>query len=293
MSLFLKILAEMEEMMKTALLSGTLFRRTLRFRVLGTVVVTMTALLATIARAGAQTCANPFFPGPATAIDSSGCGLAGNGGAETNQNDAKNNFCPSTGTAAPQPMKIADLVALQKTVQKNKAIPFGNTTTHPLTAKAGPATNRAPLVALGEGKQIVLQGFVEDARQEGAESVNCSKQFPNPDNDQYHDVHIYLVAQPGQAECLSVVAEMIPRHRPEAWTAAQVQAVGTAKLPVRVTGQLMFDSSHTPCQGSTAVKDDPARASLWEIHPIYKFEVCTQGTCSSGTGWVPVETWKQ
>lgn len=278
--------------MKTALLSSALFRGAKRIKMIAAVVVTMTALPATVARADAQTCANPFFPGPTTAIDTSTCGLAGNGGAETNQNDAKNNFCPSTGTAAPQPMKISDLVALQKKVQQNKSIPFGNQDTHPLTANSGPATDRAPLVALGEGKRVVLQGFVKIARQESAESVNCSKEFPDPGNDLYHDIHISIVTKSTQAECSGIVAEMIPRHRPAAWNATQVEAVATAKLPVRVTGQLMFDSSHTPCQGSTAVKGDPARASLWEIHPIYKFEVCTQGTCSSGTGWVPVETWK-
>jgi hypothetical protein len=253
------------------------------------VMVTIAALPATVASAQAQTCANPFFPGPATAIDSSTCTLAGNDGAETNQNEAKNNFCPSTAAAAAKPIKISDMVALQKKVQKNKTIPFGNYTTHPLTTNPGPAINRAPLVALGEGKQVILQGFVEDARQEGAESVNCTTNVPN--TDLYHDIHIYLVAQPGQAECLSVVSEMIPRHRPAAWTATQVEAVATAKLPVRVTGQLMFDSSHTPCQGSSAVTGDPARASLWEIHPIYKFEVCPAGTCSAG-GWVAIEAWK-
>jgi hypothetical protein len=279
-------------MMKTALLSSLLFSRAIPLRVFVTAIVTMAVLTATVTRAEAQTCAKPFFPGPATVIDTSTCPLAGNGGTETNQNDAKNNFCPSTGTAAPQPMKIADLVTLQTKVQQNKSIPFGNEDIHPLTTKPGPATNRAPLVALGEGKQVVLQGFVRIARQEMAESVNCSKQFPDPDNDLYHDIHISIVAAAGAAECTGIVAEMIPRHRPAAWNATQMEAVATAKLPVRVTGQLMFDSSHTPCQGSTAVKNDPARASLWEIHPIYKFEVCTKGTCSSGAGWVPVETWK-
>ncbi len=291
MSLFLEILAQVEKMMKTALLSSALFSRTIPLRVFATVIVTMAVLTATAARVEAQSCAKPFFPGPATAIDTSSCTLAGNGGPETNQNDAKNNFCPSTGTAAPQPMKIADLVALQTKVQQNKSIPFGNEDTHPLTTKPGPATNRAPLAALGEGKQVVLQGFVKIARQEKAESVNCSKQFPDPDNDLYHDIHISMVATAGAAECTGIVAEMIPRHRPAAWNATQVEAVATAKLAVRVTGQLMFDSSHTPCQGSAAVKGDPARASLWEIHPIYKFEVCPSGTCSAG-GWVPVETWK-
>jgi hypothetical protein len=253
------------------------------------VIVTAVAFLAAVARADAQTCANPVFPGPATAIDSSTCTLAGNDGTETNQNEAKNNFCPSTATARAQPITIANMVALQKTVQQNKAIPFGNPDTHPLTTNVGPATNRAPLVALGEGKQVVLQGFVKIARQEGGESVNCSTNVPN--TDLYHDIHISIVAALSQAECSGVVAEMIPRHRPAAWTQMQVEAVSTAKLPVRVTGQLMFDSSHTPCQGSSAVKGDPARASLWEIHPIYKFEVCPKGTCAAG-GWVALEAWK-
>jgi len=236
--------------------------------------------------AGAQTCATPMFPGPATAIDSSTCTVIGNDSAETNQNTAKNNFCPAT---TPQPITIADMVALEGKVQQNTAIPFGNTTTHPITSKPGPAVNRAPLVALGEGNQVVLQGFVKISRQEGGESVNCEGKVPN--TDPYHDIHISIVATAGAAECTGIVAEMIPRHRPSAWTADLVNSVASKNLPVRVTGQLMFDSSHTPCQNGSAVSGDPARASLWEIHPIYEFDVCPTGTCSAG-GWVKIEAWQ-
>lgn len=234
----------------------------------------------------AQTCANPMFPAPATAIDTSTCTLDGNGGDEKNQNDAKNNFCPTTSAA--QTLKISDLVSLQKKVQKNKDIPFGSLS-HPLTAKGGPAIDRAPLQALGEGKEVMLLGFVKIARQEGKESVNCTTHVP--DDPAFHDIHVSIVSKVGQAECTGAVAEMIPRHRFAEWTIVKLTEIAAAGMPVRVTGQLMFDSSHTPCQGSAAIHGDPARASLWEVHPIYKFEVCTQGKCSSGTGWVPLETW--
>ncbi len=259
----------------------------LLLRAAGVFILTMAMVDSISTPAQAQTCANPLFPGLATAIDSSTCTVVGNDSKETNQNTAKNNFCPAAATAAtPKPITIAQMVALQTKVQQNKAIPFGNTTTHPITSKPGPATNRAPLVALGEGNQVVLEGFVNNSRQEGGESVNCENHVP--DTDAYHDIHITIVAAAGAAECTGIVAEMIPRHRPAAWTADLVNSVGN--LPVRVTGQLMFDSSHTPCQKGAAVPNDPARATLWEIHPIYKFEVCPTGTCSA-VGWVAIESW--
>ncbi len=263
-------------------------KMTLIFRNAAVSILTVALLAAVSAGARAQTCANPLFPGPDTAIDSSTCKVIGNDSKETNQNTAKNNFCPAASTvAAPKPITIAQMVALQTRVQQNKSIPFGNTMTHPITSKAGPATNRTPLVALGEGNPVVLEGFVKISRQEGGESVNCNGHVP--DTDAYHDIHITIVASAGAEECTGIVAEMIPRHRPAAWSADLVNSA--ANLPVRVTGQLMFDSSHTPCQNGAAVPNDPARASLWEVHPIYKFEVCPMGTCGAD-GWVAIEAWK-
>jgi len=242
-----------------------------------------------------QSCSAPSFPSPTPApIDLTTCGPDGKGGPETAQNQAKNNFC------APAPAKsitIPQMVSLQKQVQNNKGIPFGDTGKHPLTKKAGPATDRTPLVAMGEGNQVVLTGFVKVARPEGAENVNCGTGGDVPDKPEFHDIHIAIVSKVTDPECSGVVVEMIPHHRPSQWTAELVEEVAQAKLPVRVTGQLMFDSSHTPCVKGKPVSTggkahDPARVSLWEVHPIYQFEVCTNGDCSSG-GWVPLETWSK
>ena len=237
----------------------------------------------------AQTCAEPHFPiATPSPLDGTACGPAGNGAAETWQNEAKNNFC----AADPgNPITIQEMIDLQAKVQLDAEITFGNPRTHPLTSKPGPATDRAPLVTLGEGKQVILQGFVRIARQEGPESVNCGKDVPG--GAAFHDIHISIVQNSTQDECSGVVVEMIPHHRPDGWTAASVQSVANAQLPVRVTGQLMFDSSHSPCTDGNAIHGDPARASLWEIHPVYKFEVCPQGDCNSGTGWEPLEVWKK
>ncbi len=236
-----------------------------------------------------NSCTAPQFPSVTPTNIDGLCGVAGTpGSSEAGQNQVKNSFCAS-GPA--QPITVAGLVALQEKVQQNTSINFGNKSDHPLSSKPGPVKKRAPLTALGEGNEVVLQGYVLIARQEGAESVNCGKAVPKVPAS--YDIHISLVDSPaGQVECSGVVAEMIPHHRPAAWKEANVQAVATAHLPVRVTGQLFFDSSHTPCVSGVPVQGDPSRASDWEIHPIYKFEVCTEGTCDSGSGWVPLEQWK-
>jgi hypothetical protein len=221
-------------------------------------------------------------------MDKESCSVAGNGGAETWQNEAKNTFCPSGDPSNPTLTSIPELVALQTKAQQIPNINFGNPRSHPLTSKAGPVQDRAPLVSLGEGSPVQLLGYVKIARQEGAESVNCGSNVPN--SAAYHDIHISIVLSPADQECSGVVVEMTPHHRPEEWTAELLNQVASAGLLVRVTGQRMFDSSHTPCQNGSAIKGDPSRISLWEIHPIYRFEVCPQGNCTSG-GWVRLEDW--
>lgn len=234
-------------------------------------------------------CANPSYPTPAPAgslgIDAQ-CGLAGSGtGPEGQQNTAKDNFC-AKGT--PRTITIDNLTNLQAQVEKNSAINFGSENKG--TRKKGPTTNRAPLRKLGEGKLVTLNAFVLIARQEGAESVNCEKNVP--DEPLFHDIHISLVTSKDvDNECSGVVAEMSPHRRPDSWTQANVEKVSQAKLPVRVTGHLYFDSSHFPCaNGQGAGQGNPKRVSLWEIHPIYKFEVCT-ADCDGAGKWVPLDQW--
>jgi hypothetical protein len=235
----------------------------------------------------APVCTSPNYPVPtptaARDIDTQ-CGLSGSGGREAQQNSAKNNFCAS-GPA--EPVAIGGLQTLQAAVDADASIAFGDEATP--GRKAGPATNRAPLRKLGEGKQAVLTGFVLIARQEGKESVNCGKTVS--DEPAEHDIHISIVASATETnECTSVVAEMSPHHRPDSWTAANVNKLAAAKAMVRVTGQLFFDSSHLPCAGGARVRSNPARVALWEIHPIYSFDVCT-AKCETKPTWTPLYQW--
>jgi hypothetical protein len=257
----------------------------------GTGALTAPPAVETTEAGFAQVCTNPNFPVDTTSpIDETSCSVAGNGGAETWQNEAKNNFCAAgaSSPAVPALTNVAELVALQGKVQQIPGINFGNTRNHPLTTKAGPIQKRAPLVALGEGELVQLIGFVKVARQEGKESVNCGSNVP--DQNDYHDIHVSIVLHPVDPECSGVVVEMTPHHRPTAWSAQHVNEVAAAQLLVRVTGQRMFDSSHTPCINGSPISGDPARISLWEVHPIYTFEVCPRGNCTDG-GWVPLEAW--
>lgn len=235
------------------------------------------------------TCVSPSYPSPpptkSLGIDAQ-CGLTGAGsGPEGLQDSVKNNFC-AKGT--PQTITVDYLKGLQAKVENNPSINYGNENKG--TRKRGPTTNRAPLRRLGEGKLVTLKAFVLIARQEGAESVNCGKNVPN--EALFHDIHISLVESTDiDNECSGVVAEMSPHRRPDSWNHANVEKVAREKLPVRVTGQLYFDSSHFPCSnGQGAGEGNPKRISLWEIHPIYKFEVCT-ADCNGTGKWVSLDEW--
>lgn len=235
-------------------------------------------------------CTAPAYPSPPPAqepaIDAL-CGPAGGGGIEAAQNTVKNNFCA---TGVPQPITIPDLEKLQTAAASNPAIDFGDENSG--SRKKGPQVDRTPLQALGEGKMVVLTAYVLFARQEGAESVNCESNVPN--QAAYHDIHIELIDSPTATdECSGVVAEMIPHHRPDSWKAGDVEKLGNAKPKpmVRVTGQLFFDSSHFPCDNGQGVRSNPKRISLWEIHPIYRLEVCSTGTCAADGEWLALDEW--
>jgi hypothetical protein len=229
-----------------------------------------------------------LFPSKDTPIDSA-CDAAGQGGNEAAQNQAKNNFC-AEGT--PQETTFDQLKRLQVRVDNNHSIPFGRAGT--ATRQPGPATHRSALQQMGEGKPVVLKAFVLRARQEGAESVNCGKPPRTgavPDQPLYHDIHIALVPVASETnECNGVVAEMSPHHRPAEWTATNLNKVAASHSPIRLSGQLFFDSSHSPCENGQATAGNPKRFSLWEIHPIYKVDVCTRDCNALGT-WISLEEW--
>jgi hypothetical protein len=204
------------------------------------------------------------------------------------QNLVKNNFC--TNAATPAAIDLAKITSLQGDAQTQEA------TLHFTPGQA--PKDRTFLSALGEGNLVVFEGYVFEARQECGETVNCGAAVANVNAS--HDIHIAVLEQPRKTrssdppaaqdkeECTGFVAEMIPHHRPAEWTACNVNAVAKKGLRVRITGQQFFDGSHLPCKNGAPDGDNPKRVSLWELHPIYMFEVCPSGDCASG-GWQPLE----
>jgi hypothetical protein len=218
----------------------------------------------------------PHYPGPPSSIDQS-CNLPGLPAtpADKLQNLGKNNFCP-VGT----PINVTTSVMNVLQAQAASLVTAGQ-----------PPSSRNKLVGLGEGKLATFEGFVMKARQECKESVNCGATVPN--QDAFHDIHISLLDKAKMSstnECTSFVAEMVPHHRPSKWNSCNVNSIAALGLRVRITGQLLFDGSHEACSNGEPVGSNPKRSSLWEIHPIYTFEVCPSGTCTNG-GWKKLEEW--
>jgi hypothetical protein len=186
------------------------------------------------------------------------------------QDVVKDNFC-ANGT--PITIDIATLKKLQTEVESPAV----------LGPKYQPPTERSKLknlatkapdgTALGEGRLVQMAAFIFEAHYsdvKSGESVNC-KLAGNENND----IHMALVAAPDEKdECQSVTTEITPHYRPAVWTDSALNAL--KGRPVRITGQLFFDASHHPGSGSNC--QPPKRQSSWEIHPLYKFEVCSKKT---------------
>ena len=159
------------------------------------------------------------------------------------------------------------------------------------------ADTREKIVALGEGKMVKVVAYVLAAKPEiGGESCNCGLHLPEET-----DNHLVLVSKSTidsipigsiadvfhAREKLSQTAEFTPRVRlnhPN-FTGEKLQpmidAAPQQALLVRVSGPLLFDSEHF-------FANHLNRANDWEIHPVFKMEVCTTGdTCQadSDAGW--------
>jgi hypothetical protein len=242
-----------------------------------------------------KTCPNgadlPFAPIAVThPIDSSCAAPEGQPSSPASklQNVVKNNFC-ATGQTPPERYTPAMLVALQKDTAAR----------HVSSGRGHEPKRRTVLHELGEGTLVRMKAFLVEAHFAdlgGGESVNC--QLPSADEN---DVHIALGPAAGTQECASVTAEISPHYRPASWneignfkTDAKVASRLQAQ-PYRITGQLFFDGSHKTCPCSAAkCGGNPRRASLWEIHPVYKIEVCKSGApCddANDSDWLAFDAW--
>jgi hypothetical protein len=222
------------------------------------------------------------------------CGIEGtkrNGGqlsaAKKAENLAKNNFCAS-GQALP--ISLATFLKLQAktTAVRESLLEDRSDELSDLVTVAGKK--------YGEGRVVRYIAFVVHAKysnvQRGpkdnkfGESVNCYRP-----SEEENDIHIMLGQSPDDEPCSTVTAEMSPHFRPTTWTPDNLNEA--RRHPVRITGQLFFDSSHKPCRNG---KGRPPRASVWEIHPIYSIDVCRRTTlqaCRTGPAsvWMPLDDW--
>lgn len=162
------------------------------------------------------------------------------------------------------------------------------------------------LAAIGDGHVVGLVGYLYYAKKGGKESSNCELTDPTD-----IDFHIGIGFDPALAAKLaehakltsdertvldqsSVIVEMTPHWRARyepSWTLDLLQPI--VGRQVRVTGQQLADNEHFDPKDDCGVQDAAAkcwRASIWELHPVTRFEVCTSGTCTATTGsWVALE----
>lgn len=152
---------------------------------------------------------------------------------------------------------------------------------------------------VGEGSLVRVFGFLT-AKPAGlgphpntGESVNC-KLRGEPNND----IHIPVVDQAGESEFQGIVVEMIPqdRNKNPGWDSKTLIAVAKKGFEVWIEGGLFYDNEHKVNDDQdNPLSGQPARMSLWEVHPITTFLVCSNPAgCShkSKTGWKPLSAFK-
>ena len=243
------------------------------------------------------TTCNPFGSSAGTPTIDGVCGLTGDASdpGDLAQDKVKNNLCAS-GTV--HELTLGKLKTLQEGVDQSGLL-YGNRHVHhelpSLTADRASFFEKEHGDGFGEGDPVVFVGFIVDTKKGSPETVNC---HCTPAS--FNDIHVTLAKHPidvrkapagaTKAErdqitssnnsklCPSAfTAEVIPHLRPAALERASLNTLKNAQV-VRVSGQLFFDASHHACKNNRPGSGDPARASSWEIHPVYDIKVCKKST---------------
>ena len=144
-----------------------------------------------------------------------------------------------------------------------------------------PAEQRARLrqiyrhrgIAIGEGSVVRVRAYVVGTPYlRPADSANCNLAGTSNDN-----IRLHLVAHPSDTAHESIIAEIIPAYRPAGWTLAKLRKLARDEQMLMVGGQLFYDGkrlvNHSPEAG---LVNQPARLSLWELHPVTQVLVCTR-----------------
>jgi hypothetical protein len=234
--------------------------------------------------------ANDFPVGKACAASLQQCparGCEAEGTPEAESNELKRRQ-PKVGV--PVTLSFADFAALQQQADERVGqgpldpTPAQRSRLHDLHVQHG---------SVSEGDLVRIVGFIAKGNEglhvnKAGESVNCQLQKP-ADND----FHIPLVEAPGNEEFKGIVVEMIPQDRPPEWSIDELKNIQAQGLKVWAEGGLSYDKVHYVNDDSAnPLKDEPARMSLWEIHPVTKFLVCRKDRCDpqAEEDWTPLGT---
>lgn len=222
------------------------------------------------------------------------CGINGDttDPAHQAQNAAKNNFCAA---GAPIPVTVANFLTLQRRAAAKlqaAGVHWGTREDLPPDRSILADVVRLPNgTRVGEGKTVTLVGFIVGARHSNVrkgESVNCTTK-----GGENNDIHIEVGEHLNDDPCATVTAEISPHFRPESWD--QFDSFEFTN-PVRFAGPLFFDASHRPC--TPGRRANPARISVWEVHPVYSIAVCRSpslNVCRQNVNnaamWWPFDRW--
>ena len=191
----------------------------------------------------------------------------------------------------PLPLTFQDFAALQDQLEQRLGGKYA-TLTKPDRARL--RNFQVSSGTVGERSFVQIIGYIavkpgtSKPHANTGESVNC-----NLTGSGNNDFHINLTPQPNDTEYHGIVVEMIPQDRDPKWTEQLLQSVQRANLQVRVRGQLLLDNHHKVNKDEAhPMGGQPKRFSLWEVHPIVTFDVCTAGQCSAdSSAWQPLENW--
>lgn len=116
-----------------------------------------------------------------------------------------------------------------------------------------------------ESQAVAVEGYLIGFKKEGQERCNCG-------NPRLNDFHLWVAASGDLAKDEAIVVEATPRWRGAnpSWSQETLSELKTERARVRITGWLMYDQEHLNEIGNS-------RATAWEIHPITKIEVFSDG----------------
>jgi hypothetical protein len=142
---------------------------------------------------------------------------------------------------------------------------------------------------VSEGSLVSVLGYlVATPHANTGESVNC-----NLKGESNNDFHIPMSNDPNNSDYQGIVVEMIPQSRPDVWNLSNLTQVESNQQLVMVTGGLFYDNLHkVNGDPSNPVGGQPRRFSLWEVHPLTAFVVCTKADNSCDPAqpgdWAPL-----